>query len=399
MKKLCALFLLSFYAGFIFAQTINLNQGKIEQKRYFQEIPYQKIKGVPVVSVTINGETYKFVFDTGASFLHISDDLYRRLNLSVLGQRKIADSSGEIKVMKKILLTELHLQKITFSNIHGYVLSDEDFRLFKCLGIDGIIGSNMLENSVVHFDEKNSKIIITHNIRKLSIDNSTYQKMKRSLIRPIITIVLGEKRESVTNVMFDSGQNDFFMMYIGEYDSLNKSFVKKISESEGSLGFGIHGTHANQKHLLLIISKFNVNNIIFKDIIATTQHGSDSRIGAKLLEYGKVTLDYKKKRFYFEPYNNINTDELSKAPWAIEFTMQNDKKVVGIIWDKTLESKINLGDEILSINGVDLQSMDRCELFQLKVVPENDKIIILKLKDINTGEIKEVEIKRIPFVK
>jgi hypothetical protein len=112
-----------------------------------------------------------------------------------------------------------------------------------------------------------------------------------------------------------------------------------------------------------------------------------------LLQYGKVTLDYKKKRFYFEPFDNINTDELSERPRAILPTLQNEKLVVGIIWDKTLESKINLGDEVLSINGFDIQAMDTCEYLTRDYTSSNEELI-LELRDINTGEIKKVEIER-----
>jgi C-terminal processing protease CtpA/Prc len=70
---------------------------------------------------------------------------------------------------------------------------------------------------------------------------------------------------------------------------------------------------------------------------------------------------------------------------------------VGIIWEKTLESQINLEDEILSINGMDIQSMNFCELFLLKF-PESDKCI-LELTDINTGATKTVEIERMQLIK
>jgi C-terminal processing protease CtpA/Prc len=125
--------------------------------------------------------------------------------------------------------------------------------------------------------------------------------------------------------------------------------------------------------------------------VATT-HTKVSRIGTRFLQYGKTTLDYKKKRFYFEPFDNIDTNKPAENRWAIYPTFKNDKMVVGIIWDKELESQINLGDEILSINGIDIQSMNFCEKYMLKI-PDSDKRI-LELRDINTGEIKKVEIDR-----
>jgi hypothetical protein len=170
--------------------------------------------------------------------------------------------------------------------------------------------------------------------------------------------------------------------------------VTKIAESEGSFSWGLHGTLENQQHLLLNIPELQLRNKIFNDVIVTTTNGM-SLIGTQLLQYGKITLDYKKKLFYFEPFDNINTDELSERPWAIYPTLQNDKLVVGIIWDKTLESQVNLGDEILKIGDLNIEGMDLCEF--VKLDSNNEAFTeqrILELRDINTGEIKKVEIKR-----
>jgi hypothetical protein len=49
-------------------------------------------------------------------------------------------------------------------------------------------------------------------------------------------------------------------------------------------------------------------------------------------------------------------------------------------------------DEILSFNGIDIQSMSFCE-FQMLEIPSGDKIFF-ELRDIKTGEIKTVEIER-----
>jgi hypothetical protein len=46
MKLFFAIFILLFFAGSIFAQNIDLNQGNIKQKTYFQKIPYQNLKGI-----------------------------------------------------------------------------------------------------------------------------------------------------------------------------------------------------------------------------------------------------------------------------------------------------------------------------------------------------------------
>jgi hypothetical protein len=395
MKKLLTLLILTFYASSIFAQIFTLNHGKIKQKHYLQEIPYQKKREGLIVPVTINGKEYKFIFDTGAPLI-ISDKIYKELNLRTIRLKNMGDASGENKKQVRfILLPEIDIQGITFLNTPGAVFYENSgiSELAECFGVDGIIGSNMLRNSVVQFDEQNKQIIITDNIKKLSLQTHKYQKMKLSFMQsnPYITITLPQSGTD-HNVLFDTGDaGSFFTLSLNR---LNSCVVDTIAENEGSFGIGVHGFFKKQKHLLLNIPELVINGTTFSDVTVSTTHTHCSIIGSKLLQYGKTTLDYKKKRFYFEPYDHINTSKpAGDFYYPINFTFQNDKKVVGIIWDKTLEDEINLGDEVLSVNGIYIQEMDFCEKFMLKF-PPSDKYIF-ELRDIHTGAIKKVEIERI----
>ena len=265
MKKLLTLLVLTFYASSIFAQFITFNQGKIKQKHYLQEIPYQKTEGIPpIVQVTINGKMYNFIFDTGAP-LTISNKIYKELNLRNTININIKDAFGEVKKTKGILLPEIHLQDITFRNTPGIIAPEEFSELAECLGIDGIIGSNMLRNSVVQFDDQNKQIIITDNIKKLSLQTNTYQKMKLSFgqSNPYVFVTF-PKGETDHNVLFDSGAaNSFFTLSLNK---LNGCVVDTIAESEGTSGIGMHGFSKKQKHLLLNIPELIVNNVIFGDV-------------------------------------------------------------------------------------------------------------------------------------
>lgn len=136
--------------------------------------------------------------------------------------------------------------------------------------------------------------------------------------------------------------------------------VNVIAESEGTFTWGLHGMTDKQHQYILEIPQLSINENILNEVQVTTTSSSESRIGAEILSHAKVTLDYKKKRFYYEPYKAVDT--ISQQIWAISPTLQNNKMVVGIIWEKQLENQINLGDEILNFNGIDYQSMEFCDL-------------------------------------
>jgi len=325
MKRIITLLILfSFVSSSIFTQNTNLNQGIIKQKKYLQKIPYENINGLLIVPVTINGKMYKFTIDTGSS-LAISDKLFKELNPQVISQKEIIDSSDRKKEMKVIILPELHLEGVTFINTHGVVLHEKSydfFNLFDCFGIDGIIGSNMLRNSVIQLDGESKHIIISNDFSQIQKKKSLQsQKMKltTSQSNPYITVILHKegKKAIGDHVLFDSGASDFYKMSMRTYDWLNGRInVTEKAKSEGSFAWGLHGTFEQQQHLLLNIPELHINDIIFDDITVTTTH-TMSHIGVQLTKYGKITLDYKKKRFYFEPFDSINKEKLSERSWAI----------------------------------------------------------------------------------
>jgi len=395
MKKTFTLLLLAFYASSIFAHANTFDQGKIKQKHYLQRISYQEIKGDLIVPVTINGKNYNFLFDTGCTMSAISDKIYKELNLPIVRQINAQDASGETEKIRFILIPEIDIQGITFWNTQAVVFPDnpynESVQLAECIGIDGVIGSKILKNSIVQFDEQNKHIVITNDIKRILLQNSECQKVRLSLRQgaPYFKITLQKGGRRVAHeVLFDSGDaGGFFTLSLNK---LNDCIIDQIAESEGSFEIGVHGAFKKQKHLLLSIPQLGISGTIFNDVIVTTTNANYSRIGTKLLQYGKTTLDYKKKRFYFEPFDSINTIKPVETPLTTALNFQNGKLVVGIIWDKALESQINLGDEILSINGIDIQSMNLCELYML-TIPPSDKNI-WELRDINTETIKKIEI-------
>ena len=406
MKRVFTLVVLALFASSLLAQSIDFNQGSITQKKFLEKISYQNIDGKIVVPVTINGKMYNFVIDTGAT-LTISDKLFKELNLQIVGQSNVMDASGRMKEARIILLPELHLQGITFIDTPGFVIQEEssDFiNLLECFGIDGIIGSNMLRNLVIQFDEQSKHVLISNNLFQIFKDKvgKNVGKSQKMLLYPSQScpyITIGLKKEGKKGigdlVLFDTGAPDFYEMSMSTYNWLNDRVdMTIIADTEGSYGWGFHGNFEQQQHLLLSIPEFHVNEKIFNDVIVTATH-SMSLIGTRLLQYGRITLDYKKGRFYFYPFDNVNTDELSEKPPAFNPVWQNDKLVVGIIWDKSLESQINLGDEIVSINGLSFENMEVCDYMKLDFCKEtiSDKYT-LELRDIETGEVKKVEIKR-----
>ncbi len=402
MKKLFVTGILTLCMGLSsYAQNkiTTLNQGNIEQKTYKTVIKYRLINGKMLVPVTIQGKQYTFLFDTGAP-LSISEKIFQIISPKVIGAIPISDGTGKVHKMKIISLPELILNGITFTDTTGILLHKKSARIFNCLGVDGTIGSNMLRNSVIQVDGQNQQIIITDKASTLGLKNVIFQKIKLTpgQSSPYVMVALENNEKHLADmVLIDSGSKDFYNMSTKMYNYYKSKGITMniIAESKGSFLWGIHGSESANKHYVLNITGFQLYKSIFKNIAVSTVADNYSRIGYKIFEYGKATIDYKNKLFYFEPFKKTALHLLSKRPWQIAPTMKNGKLVVGIIWDKSLKKQINVGDEILGINSIDYQSLGFCELLLTNKTTATGNQLTIKLKDIKTGKIKIIKIRRL----
>ena len=376
---------------------ISANQGYVEQQKYLTTIPYKQIKGKIIIEVVIDNRIRKFILDTGASTV-ISENLYKELNPKLLGTVEVIDQSGLKDTLNVVSLSETKINELAFKDIPALV-SKEAKMLFECFDVDGLIGSNLLRNSVVQFDSKNKTITLSDNSKSLNLKKKDANEMELSpnQSNPFIWIKL-KKGKSFANekILFDTGDDGLYLMSINAYKHIigeKLDVFQTLAENEGSFSAGLHGTAEKMTNYVVNIPMLELNNLLLNNITAKTTY-TYSRFGSEILKYGKVTLDYKNKKFYIEPYGDSSETNLDRGVWAIDPIIENDKAVVGIIWDKTLENTVNVGDEILKFDNIDYQNMDFCE-----IVKSNNKVdkktALLVLKDIKTGEVKNVEIKKL----
>lgn len=380
---------------------IDLNQGAVGQKHYLDTISYQTKKGKIFVPVEIEGNSYKFLLDTGSPFLiydSVFKDLHEKTAIAIYADT-VSDINGKDKVKKMISLSKLKIGNITFKDTPGFIMNQGDSEMIDCFDFDGVIGSNMLRNSVIQIDGNNKMIILTDKKKNLSVKRRNSQKIKltEKQSTPILKVTLQKKPKVTDAAFFDSGAESLYEISKRTAEYFKKKGVSPydtIAKTVGASGGGFFGPENKEEKLLLAINEFIINKHGFGEIVAEAGEANE-RIGSKLLEYGKVTIDYRKRRFYFKPYPDKDYEELSRKPWAVRPTYKDGKIVVGLVWEDDLKENVNVGDEILGFGDKDYQSMTPCEIMFSPREDENLKTAPLKLRDRENDEIKDVEIRRL----
>jgi predicted aspartyl protease len=388
--KLKLILSLLFVNSLIFGQ-INFNQGKINDKEYYEVIPYETEIGKIILPVTINNKTYRFLLDTGAPNL-FSTELLKEINVAEGASINVNDANNQDQKMKFAVVPQLKIGNLVFENQAGLIYNFEEHNLLSCYKIDGFIGSNLLRNSIIKMNGANKTIIITNKIKSLKIDKKPIKmKLVGNQKSPYVELKFeGKNNEKASDmVLVDTGMDGLYDMSKRAYTIFENSKIFEALYTATGIGdSGLFGAGDSSEQKLLEIENANLNQQIINNIMVSTTLDDNSRIGLDFLKYGDITLDFLNKKFYFESPKTIDVKE--KTPKFFT-SVQNDKVVIGIVWDEKLKLLMNTGDEVISADQIDITNISLCDFLRLKKEWKNKESYILKLKN-KEGQISEITI-------
>jgi Aspartyl protease len=386
MKYVIIFFLTHVFSFNCIAQNLNLNQGGTTQKDYFSSIKFENIAGFIIVKATIQGETHRFILDTGAPNT-ITKALYDKLKPTILSEIKLVDANKTSNQVKMVSIKELTFGNVVFNNISTAVV--DSFMLFECMQIDGFIGSNMLRNSIIQISYTDETIILTDNASRLNLSENFASNMELDeQSNPYIEINLRGEVEGSDWAQFDTGFTGFYNLGATSYDSTFSQYpiftLKKSGYGGSSMSlFGFNEANCS----LFTLPELIINEATFHNISTESSTDHYSKIGQELLKYGKVTVDYPHKKFYFEPYKT--SIDLAEKAFPISLKFEGDKLLIGTIWGEKYAQLIQIGDQILSIDGVNCETFNPCDwLIQGSLLDKKDKAqLVVKIK---TGKIVNI---------
>ena len=196
MIKLNISILFLFVSSFLFSQKLAFDQGKINQKNYYEVISFELVNDKIILPVVINNKTFKFLLDTGAPNV-ISKTVLAEINVQKTKKINVSDANNQSDEMEMVAIESMKLGNLSFENNVALVSDLDNHFILKCFKMDGFIGSNLFRNSVLKISLKDKKIIITDNIKNLQ----TTAKASKLLL-------VGEQKSPYVQINFS---NIFFI--------------------------------------------------------------------------------------------------------------------------------------------------------------------------------------------
>lgn len=335
--------------------------GAVRAQGQTAEVPFEFVKGCIFVEATIDSITGKYFVDTGApmTLLH---DRAQKGDYQEIGRVPIIDVFGnKSEGIPVIVVNSFEAGQFIMPPGGLQVLVKEQGDPLEAMGIDGIVGSNFLSNMVVRFDLRRGVMILSGSVEPYGLKPGDAIPMRVGEAgHAFIEIDLGHGISE--EVMFDTGSKNLLSLGGSAYKRLlNGPAMDSVATIRGSGSVGGAGTSKARDTKRVKIGEMNVGGGKFADVTSNVLAGGPvTLLGAELILYGVVTLDYPNRSFYFEPFEDSVVNAYEPV-WDVMVGAFSGELKVATVWSD-VDTRVEVADAVVSVDGVSYGS-DEVEKF------------------------------------
>jgi len=372
-----------------------LKEGSISQEIFKTTIPFEYREGLMVLKIELEGKTYDFILDTGASNV-ISTEIMETHNLKPRDSELIRDVNQVGQKLNYLALDNVKIGDLNFLNTITAVFDFNQTKELADLNVDGIIGANLMRKAIWDFDFKNQKITITNSEASLDIPEE-YNEVKFYIgYQGTPSIITKVNNMRVLNNRIDTGFNGAVSLSQKEYQKLKKKGkINQYITVEGVNSVGMYGASKNATNYKGLIDQMNFGDLTLNPSIVHFRGPNQKLIGMEFLKNYRVIFNWETKKIKFietSPYQNSELTSFGFVPYLVK----NKLYVRSIIKESSAAKKgIQLGDQILAINNKDCSIVNREqweELLKTNFRNTSEKSMSITIQ--RAGEQKELRINK-----
>lgn len=343
----------------------------INNKNTTEVVDIEIRKKLIIVPITIKGKKYNFLFDTGAPF-SISEEIQKKNNFKVVSKSNIVDSDYNRKKVKWVQVDSINIGNVLFQNQTAFIGDFNANPIMKCLGIDGIIGSNLIRQCNWTIDQEKYSLSLSKKIETDTLKESIVLPFKTDYQYNIfIDVNLGQT--NIKNILVDYGSNGSFALSDEIFNVLKeKNIISETFMEKGTSQSGIIGKPVKLNREITYSDSLRINNLNIKNVMIRT--GKTVSLGNDFLSRFKVSIDWNNKKLYLVKSDKI-IDKNNKAGFTISYTVEKGIYIQSVIKNSDAYSKgIRPNMKVIKIDNLDFENgNDFCDYIDIKL---NDNIIL-----------------------
>jgi len=377
-----------------------LKRGEFQKTEFFEEIDFEYFRNLILIDIEIEGNTYSFIFDTGAEVSLLDAEILDKIAHKELKTKNVSGASGVINRFKFIEIPKVKIGEVDFDDL---VIISSDFfsavNSFNCgKTVHGIIGTNMMRKAKWRIDYQDQKIWFSDKLSSFNdleddiVVDLNCGKIGRGRIMTLLDGVEGY-------YTFDTGKSTKFQTNITTFNKIVETKKDtEYTESKGITGITLNGIqYGTTKYTL--IDEFKVGGLVLKDQIIEIQENENasSLMGNEIWKNYRVTIDWDNCNLYLHPIEEIEKDTLYNFEYSITVNESGKGLKLTKKWlQHSSTFDISDDNEIVSIEGINLSGLDDagfCNFVEveLPIYKKKDKISITL---INNGSEEKIVLHR-----
>lgn len=310
-----------------------------------------------IVAVEIEGDTYDFLFDTGAPMV-IDKALVSRLELKALEELKVVDSQGQSSKLKLVRIPSLRLGGVDFDGLAGIEADLSANPLLECLNIQGIVGANLMRHLYWQLDPAQAKIRLSSEWSRLLPGDSlpvTLPFRNKNTFTPVVTVAVNG--QEILGITFDTGSGGTLSIdpenYQGDYrDSLSAVYY-------GINSGGLFGNSTDSLFIRPVAFQFGTDSL--QAFPLDIEGGKGGLLGMRYLENYRVWLNWDQQIIGLKRLQTFSA--FDRVDFGYAPMIKDNLLIVGRI-SARLQKKypqLHYGD---TITGLDTRGLERINVPQ-----------------------------------
>ncbi|MGB1004662.1 MAG: retropepsin-like aspartic protease [Salibacteraceae bacterium] len=369
--------------------------GEIAEPNYKVVIPFEMRLGLIILKVNIKGEEYDFLYDTGAPNV-VCLELGKKLNLKAAGKSKTRDSQGERHRVDYANIDTITIGGLNYLNTTAAIMDLKKAVVLDCMEFDGILGANVMRNSVWQIDYQKQEIIITNSTDSLLFTSNldTIPFTVKHTGTPIIDVKIGNIIQK--RVTLDTGSGGNIDLNYETYKNARKRQPNMpITSGYGHSSSGIYGMGVPDTLFYFKPDSITIGSVQLENKIITASKGNtSSTLGTRFFEHYVITLDWGRNQIVLDSVSEYQNSEVKSYGYKPQF--ENNQLRVGFLFTESTTGSQNMSlyDQIIQIDSNDYSNITRSEYCEL-ILDTNKSDLEEKLyKIIHKDSVRSIILKK-----
>jgi hypothetical protein len=367
----------------------SLQKGSVGIAEFHKVIDVEYDGGLLIIPVTIQEVTYRFLFDSGAP-LCISEEIQQLYAYNKISSVGLTDTDGSSSKVDVVEINSISIDGIPFIDQSAFVLSMKAHPMIKCIGVDGIIGSNLMRFCNWKINIRKKQISLSNNMDQLAIENAVTLPFTTDIQ---YNIYLNMRIDSLNFGSFelDYGSTGYLSIFPRTMNALiNNEIIDTVFKEFGYRQSGILGYKIKAESDIAYTDKIRLDDLPVDSIrLITSQY---QLIGTALLKRFEVGIDWTDHVVHFTKLDSA-AKTLSSHGFTIGYTHEDGFYVMSVVkGSPAFKVGIKPGMKVLEIDGIVLRnSQNYCKYIDnLSALQDS---LVIKCED-SKGEMQSYKLER-----